>query len=91
MSYGPINETAPKTRLGTAVRVLGVSLASSGGAIVHLDNLRLEKLEYQAEQTQYEKQLPFTRSEPYPHLLARSFDALEQVMREQLSAICSLK
>src|SRR5438270_10389788 len=83
-SYGPINETVPKTRLGTAVKVLGVSLASSGRAMVHLDNLRPEeKLEHQAEQAQYEKQLPFTRSEPYPHPLARSFDALEQVMGEQ--------
>src|SRR5439155_19003325 len=78
------NETRAENRLGTAVRARGVSLASSGGAMVYLDNLRPEeKLERQAEQTQYEKQLPLTRSEPYPHPLARSFDALEQVMSEQ--------
>jgi hypothetical protein len=48
------------------------------------DNLRPEeKLEHQAEQTPYEKQLPWTRSEPSPHPLAHSFDALEQVMGEQ--------
>ena len=82
-SYGPINETRPETA-GAAVRARGVSLVSSGGAMVYSDNLRPEeKLEHQAEQTQYEKQLPFTRSEPYPHPLARSFDALEQVMGEQ--------
>ena len=52
--------------------------------MVYSDNLRPEeKLEHQTEQTQYENQLPLTRSEPYPHLLARSFDALEQVMSEQ--------
>lgn len=47
MAYGPKNETRAENHLEAAVRARGVLLASSGGAMAYLENLRPEeKLEH---------------------------------------------